>query len=89
MVIRPVLVEVPVLAVAFILNEPVLEPLAGVTVSQDVALLVTVHGLLDDTDTVRSAAPDAGTQVVVLIVKNGAGADCVTFIVRVINEIFI
>jgi len=51
-VIRPVLDAEPVLALALILNEPLLVPLPGVTVSQAVALLVTVQALLDVTFTV-------------------------------------
>jgi len=85
-VIRPVLAAVPVLLLAIILNEPLLLPLAGVTLSQEVALLDTVHDLLDVTFTVRSPAFDAmSTEVVFTVNAAAAGAPaCVTVISRVI-----
>jgi len=48
------------LAVTFILKEPLPLPLAGVTVSQDVALLDTFQALLANTFTVRLSAPKDG-----------------------------
>jgi len=52
-----------VLAVAFILKEPLPFPLAGVTVSQDVALLDTFQALLAVTLTVKLSAAKDGFHV--------------------------
>ena len=85
-VIVPVLVVRPVLAVAFILNEP--SPLRNtglklLTVSQDVLLLTTLHVLLDVTFIVALLAADVGFQEFNDSASVGGGAACVTAIVRV------
>ena len=63
-VIVPVLWAVPVLAVAFMVKFPLLVPLDGETVSQEVALLDAVHPRLEVTVTDTLLAVDGGPQVV-------------------------
>jgi len=83
-VIVPVRDVVPALAVALIVNEPLLVPLAGAIVSQ-ATLLDTLQALLDVTDTVKLLAVWGGLQDVCDRLKvAAAGAPAwVTVTVRV------
>ena len=83
-VMVPVLDDVPVLAVALILNEPLPVRFAGVMlpiVSQLVLLLTTVHDVLDVMLIKVLSAPDAGFHVVGDTVSVAGGAGWVTVIV--------
>jgi len=74
---------VPLLAATFILKEPFPLPLAGVTVSQEVALLDTFQALLANTFTVRLSAPEDGLHDPWDSDKDAACAPWVTVIERV------
>ena len=82
-VIVPLLEETSVFAVAFIVKLPLFEPLAGDTVSHDVASLETVQGVLEVTETILLDAAADGNHVVWLTARL-ACASCVTDIVLVI-----
>jgi len=79
----------PVLAVAFILKEPFPLPLAGVTVSQEVALLDTFQALLAVTLTVKLSAANDGFQVLWDRVRFAAGAPWVTVTVRDVAPVIV
>jgi len=78
----PDLEVAPALAVAFILNEPLFEPLDGVEDSQ-LTLLLTLHALLDVTLIRILLAAAEGTQVLCETERVAGGAACVTLIVLV------
>ena len=61
-VIVPLLLAVPVFAVAFSVIVPLPVPLDGETVSQDEALLDAVHDTFDVTDTFMFDADDSAAQ---------------------------
>jgi len=59
--------------VAYRYRVPLLEPLAGVTVSQEVALLVAVQGKLEVTVTIFVVAADDTVQLDMLSARLGVG----------------
>ena len=84
----PVTVMVPerdvvvLLAVAVTVNVPLLLPLAGETVSHEVALLLAVHETFDVTATVNEPAVAATFWLDLSSVRNAPAASCVTATVR-------
>jgi len=82
-VIVPVRELAPVLAVALIVKEPLLLPLAGDTVSHEVALLDTFQALLENTFTFMLSAKFDGVQVLRDRLRLPASAAWDTGIVRV------
>jgi len=77
-VIVPVLAAVLVFAAALIVRVPLFDPLAGVTVNQDAALLLAVHDTLEVTVTLVLAAAAPGFHVEADRVRAGAAIVTVT-----------
>ena len=80
-VIIPLLEEAAVLAVTVTVRVPLLEPLDGDTVSQDVALLLAVHDTFDVTGTDVFAAADPGFHDVEPMVRFAEAETLVTLTV--------
>ena len=78
----PFLPLIDVLAAAFTVNVPLFDPLAGVTVSQVVALLATVHVVFDVTVAVVLPPAAVGSQVVGVTVRTTGAPAWVTAMVR-------